>query len=249
MFPKTTLPFSVLVLLVAGVMLVAAPAQALPQHGVHHVIPHVGGVHVGGFHGGVFPGGGIHAGGFVHGGGFSHPGSAFHHSGNFFIRSFAPRYGYSYGYPYGYGYSSGYAYPSMNYVAPTYVYPDYGSGLAYPADARLYQQAALLDNAGSTGSGVEQRNAPAVITVQVPADADVWFGDWKAQATGTTRTFDSPPLTPGQRYHYEIKALWKENGRDVTQAQDVDVTAGSDVTIRFPIPRTGEAIPLSPMPR
>ena len=48
------------------------------------------------------------------------------------------------------------------------------------------------------------------------------------------REFDSPPLTPGKQYSYEVKAQWEENGRPVTQTQEVDVSAGARAQAVFP---------------
>ena len=50
------------------------------------------------------------------------------------------------------------------------------------------------------------------------------------------RSFQSPPLTPGRRYAYEVRARWQANGRPVTQSREVRVTAGSNVEVDFPQP-------------
>ena len=47
--------------------------------------------------------------------------------------------------------------------------------------------------------------------------------------------FDSPPLTPGNRYSYEVKARWNENGQVVAQTQQVEVAAGTRVNVHFPV--------------
>jgi len=70
--------------------------------------------------------------------------------------------------------------------------------------------------------------------VAVPADAEVWLDGTKTTSTGALREFTSPTLTPGQRYTYQVRARWHENGHEVTQTQKVTVSAGADVTIRFP---------------
>jgi uncharacterized protein (TIGR03000 family) len=44
----------------------------------------------------------------------------------------------------------------------------------------------------------------------------------------------TPPLTPGGRYGYDIKASWKENGHEVTQTQYIEVTAGAHINVTFP---------------
>jgi uncharacterized protein (TIGR03000 family) len=48
------------------------------------------------------------------------------------------------------------------------------------------------------------------------------------------RQFYSPPLAPG-RYSYEVRARWTENGREVNQTQQVQVTPGARVEVDFPM--------------
>jgi uncharacterized protein (TIGR03000 family) len=73
----------------------------------------------------------------------------------------------------------------------------------------------------------------AEIEVLVPDDAAVWFNDWKGKSTGPVRRFQSPSLTPGQKYEYTVKARWEENGRPVTQTRPAFVTAGARVRVDF----------------
>jgi uncharacterized protein (TIGR03000 family) len=79
-----------------------------------------------------------------------------------------------------------------------------------------------------------QPKAPAVIEVRVPAGAEVWFNGEKTQRTGTVRVFQSPPLEPGTRYAYDVKARWTEDSKEMERTFHVPVTAGSrnDVTFR-----------------
>jgi uncharacterized protein (TIGR03000 family) len=53
-------------------------------------------------------------------------------------------------------------------------------------------------------------------------------------STGSAREYQSPPLTPGSRYSYEIRAHWNENGQPVSQTQKVEVTAGGHIDVTFP---------------
>jgi uncharacterized protein (TIGR03000 family) len=76
----------------------------------------------------------------------------------------------------------------------------------------------------------------ARVTVTVPAGARVWFDGSATTSTGSVREFESPPLKPGKRYTYAIKASWKDNGREVTQTQQVEVTAGAHADVSFPVP-------------
>jgi uncharacterized protein (TIGR03000 family) len=222
----------------SAICLTAEPALA--QRGGGH--GGGGGFHGGGFHGGGFHGGGFHGGGF-HGGvhsGFSnfHP-HTFHgfHDNRRFLRSgfgFPFFWGGSYPYYGGYGYypyDGGATYNLLPY-ADNYVpfgtdssssyygsYPDQGPatgvdpGLANPMPA---------PNA-LTGGPTE---APAQLTVSVPADAQVWVEGTKTNSSGPVRYFHSPPLDPNSHYRYEVRARWMENGHEVTQTQQVPSPRG-----------------------
>ena len=78
-------------------------------------------------------------------------------------------------------------------------------------------------------------DAPAHLTVKVPADARLWFEDTPTTSTGPVRAFHSPPLLPGGRYTYNVRATWNENGHEATQTQHVGVAAGARVEVDFPV--------------
>jgi uncharacterized protein (TIGR03000 family) len=73
----------------------------------------------------------------------------------------------------------------------------------------------------------------ARVRVVVPADAKVSFDGKATRQTGTVRHYESPALTPGHDYSYEIKATWSENGKEVTRTRKVDVRANSRVTVNL----------------
>jgi uncharacterized protein (TIGR03000 family) len=75
----------------------------------------------------------------------------------------------------------------------------------------------------------------------VPAGARVWFGGAATTSTGPVRRFYSPPLESGSRYAYSIKASWNENGREVTQTQQVGAIPGAHVSVNFPAPPQASA--------
>jgi uncharacterized protein (TIGR03000 family) len=100
-----------------------------------------------------------------------------------------------------------------------------------PAEYQAYAQAATANN-GSVPTPVA---TTAHVTTSVPAGAEIWIDGTKTTSTGTVRQFQSPPLTPGQPYNYEIRARWSENGHEVTQTQKVEVTAGGHVNVTFPV--------------
>jgi len=217
-------------LLLAGAMVLVTPGLGQARGG---------GGHGGGGHGG---GGGFHAGGF--GGG---------HIGGF-------RGGYHGGYSGHYGYRGGYyGYRHYPYWGGYGAYPYYGAYNSYDYSSDPNALGAVTEDSGYYGTygdtapyysgggssltppnlGYQSATFPvtdnsAHVTVNVPAGAQVWFGGTPTTSTGTVRDYQSPPLTPGRQYAYEIKASWKENGKEVIQAQQVEVTAGGHVSATFP---------------
>jgi uncharacterized protein (TIGR03000 family) len=76
---------------------------------------------------------------------------------------------------------------------------------------------------------------PAVIDVRLPkADALLWFQGIKTKQKGVQRSFESPLLTPGRNYTYEVSATWTgADGKEVTTSRRVAVKAGQHLTIDF----------------
>jgi uncharacterized protein (TIGR03000 family) len=218
-------------LLFAGAVALATPEFALARPGGHgggggHGFGGGGGHFGGGFGGGHF-GGGHFGGGFggVHGG-VNHGG---HHHDGFDHDGFHHHRGFGY-FPYGgYGY-----YPYDSYYPDYNYYPNYDSGYydpyvdQPPADARPY--APVTPPSTDT----------AQVTVRVPPDAQVWFDDRLTKSTGAVREFETPPMNSGGQYSYQIKAAWKQDGRETTQTQRVQVTPGAHVTLSFPAPQKTE---------
>jgi len=86
----------------------------------------------------------------------------------------------------------------------------------------------------SYGAYVPARDNEARLRVVVPADAKVWVDGKATQQTGAVRSFESPPLTPGKQYSYDIKAQWRDsNGKEVTRSRRVDVRANAAVDVDF----------------
>jgi uncharacterized protein (TIGR03000 family) len=100
-----------------------------------------------------------------------------------------------------------------------------------------YQDATPSYSSGYTPQASSGTSTTAHVTVQAPANARVWIGGWETPNTSAVREFDSPPLTPSKQYSYEVKAQWEENGRPVTQTQEVDVSAGARAQAVFPMKR------------
>jgi uncharacterized protein (TIGR03000 family) len=241
-------------LLLAGAVVVLTAGAALARGGGGHGGGGFAGGHGGGFHGGGFGGGhfggGFHGGGF--GGGFNR---GFHNGGRFFphSRGFGFAYpGYSsYAYPY-YSYSYPYYYDpgSYSYAYTPYYSPDLSSGLAYnPGYSAPYSYQPALASPGGSALGSPAPDTAAHVTVNVPADAGVWFDGNQTRSTGPVREFISPSLTPGQWYAYEVRARWHKDGREVTQTRTVAVTAGAHLRVDFSVPTGTTAKPSMPEAR
>jgi uncharacterized protein (TIGR03000 family) len=81
--------------------------------------------------------------------------------------------------------------------------------------------------------------AQAGIRVLVPADAEIFFDGERTTQKGTERLFITPPLQAGKKYHYDLLARWKEDGKTVEQKRQVEVSGGTTVRVdlRAPLPK------------
>jgi uncharacterized protein (TIGR03000 family) len=84
-----------------------------------------------------------------------------------------------------------------------------------------------------------QVQARAEITVVVPADAEIFFDGAPTTQKGAQRLFATPPLPVGQKYHYDVLARWREDGKPVEQTRKVEVSAGARVRVDFLTPLPG----------
>jgi uncharacterized protein (TIGR03000 family) len=65
----------------------------------------------------------------------------------------------------------------------------------------------------------------AHISLRVPADAQVWFDGKATKQTGPVRSFNSPPLTPGKKFVYEVRVRWMKDGKPVEEKRRIKVEA------------------------
>jgi uncharacterized protein (TIGR03000 family) len=210
-----------------------------------------GGGHGGGGHGGGGHGGGGHGGGGFHSGGFHNGGfhngnfhnGHFHNGSNFFLGVGLGGWGWG-GYGGYYGDYGGYPGSYDGWYTGDYTVP-VSTQDAYPSvpDASTYSS---LGTAPGAAAAPLDENA-VYIRVQVPPDADVWFEGQKTVQKGPVRFFESPPVTPGIKYVYHIRAHWKEGGQDIDEVREATVYAGSKVGIDF-TRRAREKVP-PPVPK
>ncbi|MFN4259718.1 MAG: TIGR03000 domain-containing protein [Gemmataceae bacterium] len=148
------------------------------------------------------------------------------------------------GYPsYYYGYSYPYYVSTPVYVP--YAVPSYYSVPLASAPVTVTQPAgsvrySFYGPTGTTGA-VTTTATPASNIAQVEmvlptTNAEVWVDGYKTTSTGTTRTFHSPPLTPGKKYHYQIRASWVQNGETMTEERTIPVAAGQQSIVNFTVP-------------
>lgn len=117
-------------------------------------------------------------------------------------------------------YGSGYygAYPYSDAYYGDMFGPDYTP--MYPIEQQPQTQAAVAD--------------AAHIEVILPdAQAQVWFNGVLTRVTGERRSFASPPLTPGNSYSYDVKAIWNQDGWTMSASRSIQVSAGMNRTVDF----------------
>lgn len=140
-------------------------------------------------------------------------------------------YGFS---AYGYGFA-----PYSNYLPFTGYYGSalnaYGAGFDGSNGYLAYDPGPSVGYYRGPSSYVS--NEPptkAIVDVEVPEGAKVWFGGVETKQTGTKRSFISPSLTGmNQYYKYEIKAVWTEDGKPVERTQTVYVKPGERSNVMF----------------
>jgi uncharacterized protein (TIGR03000 family) len=71
------------------------------------------------------------------------------------------------------------------------------------------------------------------VTVVVPTDAKLWVDSVVCPLTSTVRSFDTPPLSPNQKYIYNLKIEVVREGRMVTETRRAVITPGQPVQVDF----------------
>jgi uncharacterized protein (TIGR03000 family) len=106
------------------------------------------------------------------------------------------------------------------------------SSSAYTPSSSYGSSASATSSGSSLSTPADDR---AYLTIRVPSDrADVWIEGRKTDQSRAVQDYVSPPLEPGKKYYYEIRARWTgENGRNVDQTRSFPVYPGKPVTIDF----------------
>jgi len=80
--------------------------------------------------------------------------------------------------------------------------------------------------------------APARLLVRLPAAARLTIDGEPTRSQGDTRRFVSPPLEPGRRFVYVLRAEMVRDGKKVTEAREVPVRAGEESAVTLTLPAT-----------
>jgi uncharacterized protein (TIGR03000 family) len=138
---------------------------------------------------------------------------------------FSSQGGYSSSTGFGAYYTPSYSRPGPgynSYFTPYTLYSGTGSSYVSPA----YQP-----------PGPPPPDGTAAVGVHVPADAEVFFNGDSTKQTGEQREFITPTLPVGRMYEYEVRAHWKENGKDVDETRTITVRANQRAEVDFTQPQ------------
>jgi uncharacterized protein (TIGR03000 family) len=116
----------------------------------------------------------------------------------------------------GYGYAPAYATP----VQP-----------AVPAEGPVEKVPAPPKKKTGTDTSAVDR---AQLIVELPIDAKLYIDDNQMKTTAAKRTFNTPPLQPGQAYYYMLRAEVERDGQTISQTTRVIVRAGEVARTSFP---------------
>ena len=83
-------------------------------------------------------------------------------------------------------------------------------------------------------SGSDAPPMGANLKFKVPADTKIYVDGKLAPGSGPERSFYTPPLEPGKKFFYEVKAELTVNGKTLTEEKKVIVEAGASLTEEFP---------------
>ena len=88
---------------------------------------------------------------------------------------------------------------------------------------------------------LQDPTSPATLYVSLPADAKLTVDGKPTASTSGSRVFESPGLTPGKTYYYELKATVVRDGKTETVTKNALVRAGEDTRVKIEIPESAVA--------
>jgi uncharacterized protein (TIGR03000 family) len=90
---------------------------------------------------------------------------------------------------------------------------------------------ALGGLAGDDNGQKQTKPQPAEIVVAIPGPARLTIDDHETSQTGEQRRFVTPPLAPGRKFTYTLKATWIEGNRQIVRMAVATVQAGKQTTL------------------
>ncbi|QDV71439.1 hypothetical protein Poly24_51750 [Rosistilla carotiformis] len=150
--------------------------------------------------------------------------------------------GGSSGYSASSGGSSG-SYSANYYSAPveSYSTPMYESAPVYSEPMIESSQGESIIETPVEGASYHQTqsttsSSEALLTMQVPADANVYVNGSKTSSTGEHRQFVSRGLTPGYSYSYDVRIEHTVNGQLVSESKVVRLHGGETRSLVYSAP-------------
>jgi uncharacterized protein (TIGR03000 family) len=142
-----------------------------------------------------------------------------------------------YGYGYGYGPSYGYGY----YRGPRYYSEPYYTTNYYTVPEYVTSEPNTVTYSTSSYRADTATDDRALVTIQIPGDqADIWIQGEKSTQTKSRQDYLSPPLTPGKKYYYEVRARWREGERNHDETRNFAIIPGKPVLVDFTKPATAK---------
>lgn len=127
----------------------------------------------------------------------------------------------SWGGGYGYGGGGMGGYPGTVY--PGAVAPGGATG---PSGERLDMPEDSGKNKSKNKEGTMLDTTKARLVVELPSNAKLFIDDMPMKNTSGMRTFNTPPLEPGQAYYYIVRVETVRDGKTVSESRRVIVRAG-----------------------
>jgi len=73
----------------------------------------------------------------------------------------------------------------------------------------------------------------ARLTLNIPAQAQVWVAGKEVDAAANPVILESPDLREGQRYSFDVKVVWKERDKSRERRRTVTVDAGDNKSLTY----------------
>ncbi len=107
---------------------------------------------------------------------------------------------------------------------------------SYPAAQAPSKAVTRTETKNSAPTAPKDEGDRAMLSVLVPANAEIWLEGRPTKQTGTSRLYQTPPLMRGEEYDYEVRARWLVADRAVDATRHVKVRAGAKTEVDFTQP-------------